>query len=37
MVADGWGGERTLDELLKLDPEVKALVCSGSLDRPKAH
>lgn len=37
MVANGWGGERTLDELLKLDPKVKALVCSGSLDGPKAH
>ncbi len=31
MVPDGWGGEQTLSELLKLDPCVKALVCSGSL------
>ena len=37
MVPTGWGGEQTLDELLRLDPEVKALVCSGSLEGPKAH
>ena len=34
MVADGWGGEQTLSELLKLDPAVKALACSGSLSGP---
>jgi CheY-like chemotaxis protein len=37
MVDAGWGGERTLVELLKLDPGVKVLVCSGSLEGPKAH
>jgi len=37
MVPDGWGGERTLSELRKLDPGVKALVCSGSLTNPAAH
>jgi CheY-like chemotaxis protein len=31
MVAAGWGGEQTLQELRKLDPSVKALVCSGTL------
>jgi len=34
IVSNGWGGERTLSELLKLDPGVKALVCSGSLSGP---
>ena len=34
-VANGWGGERTLAELLRLDPAVKALVCSGTLAGPK--
>jgi DNA-binding NtrC family response regulator len=33
-VAGGWGGERTLPELVRLDPGVKALVCSGSLSGP---
>jgi len=33
----GWGGERTLHELLKMDPGVKALVCSGTLEEPAAH
>lgn len=37
MVPTGWGGEQTLVELLKLDPGVKALVCSGTLEGPKAH
>ncbi len=37
MVAAGWGGEQTLAELRKLDPGVKALVCSGTLDGPKNH
>ena len=37
LVAAGWGGERTLVELLRLDPGVKALVCSGSLSGPEAH
>lgn len=36
-VPDGWGGEQTLVELLRLDPGVKALVCSGSLEGSKAH
>lgn len=34
MVNGGWGGEETLAQLLKLDPGVKALVCSGSLSKP---
>ena len=37
MVPGGWGGERTLPELTKLDPGVKALVCSGSLSGPTAE
>lgn len=37
MVGDGWGGERTLAELLSFDPGVKALVVSGSLDGPRTH
>jgi CheY-like chemotaxis protein len=37
LIPNGWGGERTLAELLRLDPEVKALVCSGTLDGPRAH
>jgi CheY-like chemotaxis protein len=37
LIPDGWGGEETLAELLKLDPGVKALVCSGSLARPVAE
>ena len=36
-VETGWGGEQTLTELLKLDPAVKALVCSGTLEGPTAH
>jgi len=36
-VETGWGGEQTLAELLRLDPGVKALVCSGSLEGPKTH
>jgi two-component system, cell cycle sensor histidine kinase and response regulator CckA len=36
MVDNGWGGEQTLSELQKLDPGVKALVCSGSLAGPVA-
>lgn len=36
-VPDGWGGEQTLAELLRLDPGVKALVCSGTLAEPKTH
>lgn len=35
MVPDGWGGERTLSELRRLDPGVKALLCSGSLSGPR--
>lgn len=35
-VETGWGGEQTLGELLRLDPGVKALVCSGSLEGPKS-
>lgn len=31
VVDNGWGGERTLGELRRLDPDVKALLCSGSL------
>lgn len=31
MVGTGWGGEQTLQALLKVDPAVKALVCSGTL------
>lgn len=37
MVEAGWGGEQTLEELRRLDPEVKALVCSGSLEGPRTH
>ena len=37
MVDGGWGGEQTLAELLRLDPGVKALVCSGSLSGPAAE
>lgn len=37
MVAGGWGGEETLSQLLKVDPCVKALVCSGSLSKPVAE
>ena len=37
MVDDGWGGEQTLRELLRLDPAVRALVCSGSLNCSKAY
>jgi len=37
LVANGWGGERTLDELLRLDPGVRALVCSGTLAGPRKH
>lgn len=33
----GWGGEQTLGELLKIDPGVKALVCSGTLHGPAEH
>jgi CheY-like chemotaxis protein len=33
-VPSGWGGERTISELQKLNPGVKALVCSGSLAGP---
>lgn len=31
-VDNGWGGAQTLGELLKLDPQVRALVCSGSAE-----
>jgi CheY-like chemotaxis protein len=37
MVNGGWGGEETLPHLLKVDPGVKALVCSGSLSKPVAE
>lgn len=36
-VETGWGGERTLCELRRLDPEVKAIVCSGSLEGRGEH
>ena len=34
LVDGGWGGERTLAELRKLDPGVKAMLWCGSLDAP---
>lgn len=35
LVVDGdWGGERTLAELQRVAPGVKAMVCSGSLAKP---
>ena len=34
LVDGGWGGEQTLAELRRLDPGVKAMVCSGSLNAP---
>ena len=34
LVDGGWGGERTLAELRKLDPRVKAMLWCGSLDAP---
>jgi CheY-like chemotaxis protein len=37
LVANGWGGERTLAELLRLDPGVKALVCSGTLAESRVY
>lgn len=37
MVNGGWGGEETLSQLLKVDPGVRALVCSGSLSKPVAE
>lgn len=37
LVPSGWGGEQTLVELLRLDPGVKALVCSGTLEGPRGH
>jgi CheY-like chemotaxis protein len=37
MVADGWGGEQTLSELLRLEPDVQALLCSGTLSGPVAE
>ena len=33
LVDGGWGGEQALAELRKLDPGVKAMVCSGLLSR----
>jgi CheY-like chemotaxis protein len=33
-VPSGWGGEQTISELLKFNPGVRALVCSGSLSGP---
>ncbi|MHB8835987.1 MAG: response regulator [Candidatus Methylomirabilia bacterium] len=36
-VDSGWGGEQTLVELLRLDPGLRALVCSGTLEAPKEH
>jgi CheY-like chemotaxis protein len=35
-VPDGMGGEQALAELKRLDPGVKALVCSGSLKGTRA-
>lgn len=37
LVTAGWGGERTLVELQRLDPGVKALICSGTLAGPREH
>jgi CheY-like chemotaxis protein len=34
LVDEGWGGEQALAELRKLDPGVKAMVCSGLLSAP---
>ena len=28
------GGEQTIRELIKIDPDVKAIVCSGYFDDP---
>lgn len=36
-VAAGWGGEQALVELLRIDPGLRALVCSGTLEAPRAH
>jgi CheY-like chemotaxis protein len=33
-VDTGWGGERTLLELLRIDPGVRALVCSAMMTKP---
>jgi CheY-like chemotaxis protein len=33
-VADGMGGEETIRRLLKIDPQVKAIVSSGYSDSP---
>ncbi|HWR98225.1 MAG TPA: response regulator [Candidatus Methanoperedens sp.] len=37
MVRDGWGGEQTLSELMRLDPQVRAILCSGTLAAPAAE
>ena len=29
-----WGGEQTIRELIKIDPGVKAIVCSGYFNDP---
>jgi DNA-binding NtrC family response regulator len=34
VVNGGWGGERTLAEIRKVDAAVKAMVCSGAMSRP---
>ena len=34
VVNGGWGGERTLAEIRKVDAAVKAMVCSGSMAGP---
>jgi PAS domain S-box-containing protein len=33
-IKGGMGGERTIGELLKIDPHMKAIVCSGYFDDP---
>ncbi len=36
-VPGGWGGQRTLEELRKLDPEIKAILASGYAYDPNCH
>ncbi len=36
-IPGGWGGKRTLEELRKLDPTVKAIVASGYANDPSFH
>lgn len=37
MVPSGWGGEQTLVELQRLDSQVKAVICSGTLEGARGH